>query len=260
MIRVITLNVNGIRSSLKKGLYEWLAAQDADIICLQEVRACLDIVSKEPFQLPGYHCFFEPAQKKGYSGVAIFSKKKPLKVQHSLGFELSDIEGRYIHLEFKNINFASVYFPSGTSGDERQQCKYEFLDFYEKQLTKIKRSKKPWVICGDWNIAHKKNDIKNWRGNQKSSGFLPEERAWLDKIFDQKGFIDAFRAVNQEPDQYTWWSNRGQAWANNTGWRIDYQVVSPELVESVHRASIYREQRFSDHAPLTIDYRGVVIE
>lgn len=256
MIRVITLNVNGIRASLKKGLYDWLVQQNADVICLQEVRAGLDILEKDSFHLPGYHCYFEVAEKKGYSGVAIFSKKKPLKIKRGLGFALADTEGRYIHAEFKNATVASIYLPSGTSGEERQAQKYHFMDEVEAILCKIKKTNKPWVLAGDWNIAHKNIDIKNWKGNQKNSGFLPEERAWLDKLFDKKGFVDAFRAVNQEPDQYTWWSNRGRAYEKNVGWRIDYQVASPQWTSKIKAASIYKEQRFSDHAPLIVDYVG----
>jgi exodeoxyribonuclease-3 len=256
MIRVITLNVNGIRASQKKGLFDWLLNQKADVICLQEVRAPLDILSKDVFQLSGYHCYYEVAERKGYSGVAIYSKKKPLNIKQGLGFELADTEGRYIHAEYENFVVASLYLPSGTSGDERQDLKYEFLDKYEAILCKIKKDKKQWIIAGDWNIAHKEIDLKNWKPNQKNSGFLPEERAWLDKIFYKKGFIDAFREVNKNPDQYTWWSNRGRAWDNNVGWRIDYQVVTPGLKGKVKNASIYRDERFSDHSPLIIDYVG----
>lgn len=258
MIRVITLNVNGIRASYKKGLYDWLLKNKADVICLQEVRAGADILDKDIFQLAGYHCHHEIAEKSGYSGVGIYSKKKPLKIKKGLGFSLADREGRYIHAEFDNFIIASIYLPSGTSGDARQDQKYHFMDQFEAILCKIKKSKKPWIIAGDWNIAHKQIDIKNWKANQNNSGFLPEERAWLDKIFDKKGFVDAFRIINHESDQYTWWSNRGQAWAKNVGWRIDYQIITPDLASKVKHASIYREERFSDHAPLIIDYEGTL--
>lgn len=254
MIRIITLNVNGIRASQKKGLFEWLAKQKADIICLQEVRADMNILEKDLYQLAGYYCYYQPAIKKGYSGVGIFSLKKPDKVVHKLGFALADDEGRYIHLEFGSLKVASLYLPSGTSGDVRQDLKYEFMDKYFKTLKAQISKNESCIICGDWNIAHKEIDLKNWKANQKNSGFLPEERAWLDKLFDKVGYVDAFRMVNESPDQYTWWSNRGRAWDNNVGWRIDYQIITPDLVKKIKGASIYKDQRFSDHAPLIMDY------
>lgn len=254
MVRVITINVNGIRAAQRKGLFEWLAKQNADIICLQEVRADLSILEKGQFHLAGYHCYYQPAEKKGYSGVGIFSLKQPEKVVTRLGFPLADEEGRYIHLEFKNLKVASLYLPSGTSGDIRQDLKYEFMDHYLKKLRTHIKKQDSFIICGDWNIAHKEIDLKNWKANQKNSGFLPEERAWLDKLFDKVGYVDAFRKVNGHPDQYTWWSNRGRAWDNNVGWRIDYQIVTPDLVKKIKQADIYKDERFSDHAPLTIDY------
>jgi exodeoxyribonuclease-3 len=254
-MKIISINVNGIRSAIKKGLLGWLAKQQADVICLQEVRADLDHLSSDPiYQLPGYHGYFEPAEKKGYSGVAIFCKQKPDKVVYKLGFALADQEGRYIHVEWHDKVIASLYMPSGTSGEGRQALKYEFMDDFSKTLDRFRREKRSCIICGDWNIAHKPIDLKNWRTNQKNSGFLPEERAWLDELFDKKGWIDAFRVVNQEPDQYTWWSNRGRAWDNNVGWRIDYQVVTPDLKQAIRHVSIYKDQRFSDHAPLIVEY------
>lgn len=254
MVRIITVNVNGIRSAHKKGMFDWLKKQKADVICLQEVRAQDEILQKKSFQLPGYECFYNLATKKGYSGVAIFTKHTPENVETDLGFPLANDEGRYVHIEFNGITIASVYMPSGTSGDARQDLKYQFMDKYYKILLKQLKAGKTCIICGDFNIAHKKEDIKNWRSNQKNSGFLPEERQWLDKLFDKAGYVDAFRVVNQEPDQYTWWSNRGQAYANNVGWRIDYQVVSPDLKDKVLSADIYKGEKFSDHAPLIIDY------
>jgi len=255
-MKVITVNVNGIRSALKKGLFSWLSKQKADVICLQEVRASRDVLDNEMYHLPGYHCYYQPANKSGYSGVGIFSKEKPDHIKQDLGFPLSDEEGRYIHLEFGHILVASLYLPSGTSGDVRQKLKYDYMDRFEKVLDGYIKSKKRCIIAGDWNIAHKKIDLKNWQSNQKNSGFLPEERAWLDVLFEKKGFIDAFREVNQKAEQYTWWSHRGRAWENNTGWRIDYQVLTPNLKGTVKSASIYKDERFSDHAPLTIDYYG----
>lgn len=253
-MRIITLNVNGIRSAEKKGALRWLAKQDADVICLQEVRAPDSIFEQDAFQLPGYHCYAKSAQKSGYSGVAIYSRQKPDKVVDSLNYELADNEGRYLHIELGDLVIVSLYMPSGTSGDGRQALKYHFMDTYEAILQDYLVTKRPHIICGDWNIAHKQIDLKNWKTNQKNSGFLPEERAWLDKLFDKIGFVDAFRVVNQESDQYTWWSNRARAWDNNVGWRIDYQIVTPDLKDCIKSASIYREEKFSDHAPLTIDY------
>lgn len=253
-MRIITLNLNGIRSAANKGCFQWLAQQNADVICFQETKAQENQLG-DSINIDHYHRYFFDAEKKGYSGVAIYSRKKPDKVITGLGWGCADTEGRYIQADFGDLSVASLYMPSGSSGEERQKIKFEFLDHYEKILQKQIKQKREYIICGDWNIAHKKTDIKNWRGNQKNSGFLPEERAWMDEVFDTFGWVDAFRVVNQEEDQYTWWSNRGQAWAKNVGWRIDYQVVSPGLKNKIKSASIYKEQRFSDHAPLTIDYQ-----
>ncbi|MBS0286550.1 MAG: exodeoxyribonuclease III [Proteobacteria bacterium] len=253
-MRIISFNVNGIRSAASKGAFAWLAKQNADVICLQEVRASDKVLESTDFQLPGYHSYYCHAQKSGYSGVGIFTKKEPTKVVEKLGFALADDEGRYIHVEFGPLVVASIYFPSGTSGEERQKLKYHFLDKYLVLMEKVLHSKRPTILCGDWNIAHKNIDLKNWKTNQKNSGFLPEERAWLDTVFDKKGFVDAFRVLNQEPEQYTWWSHRGQAWANNVGWRIDYQVVTPDLKKAIKKVAIYKDEKFSDHAPLIIDY------
>ncbi len=251
MFRVITANLNGIRSAAQKGFFEWAAKQNADVVCVQEIRAQQDILHDTKFHLEGYHGYFHCAQKKGYSGVGIYSRTKPLAITTGLGWSVADDEGRYIEADLGEFKVASLYLPSGTSGDERQTIKYDFLDRYAKHLTNPSQKV---IICGDWNIAHKQIDLKNWRGNQKNSGFLPEERAWMDQLLGNMGFVDAFREVNQEPDQYTWWSNRGQARAKNVGWRIDYQIISPLLKNKVKMASIYTEQQFSDHAPLLIDY------
>ncbi len=252
-MRIISLNANGIRSAARKGFFEWVSEIDADIICLQETRAQV-VQLDETFFPKGYHCQYIEAQKKGYSGVAIYSKQAPEKVITTFGHELSDVEGRYIQYDFKTFAVISLYLPSGSSGDARQALKYEFLDAFEAHLIALKALERPFVVCGDWNIVHTQKDIKNWKGNQKNSGCLPQERAWLDKLFDDVGFVDAFRAVNQEEHQYTWWSNRGQSWANNTGWRIDYQVITPDLRDAVKEVSIYKAQRFSDHAPLIIEF------
>jgi len=253
-LRIITANLNGIRSAASKGFFTWLAQQNADIICLQETRAQLAHLPDEIFRPQGYHCYFHDAEKKGYSGVGIYSKRKPDKITTGLGWPIADREGRYIQADFDNLSVASLYMPSGTSGEERQAHKYEFMALYMELLKKIRQSSNEFIICGDWNIAHKNIDLKNWRSNQKNSGFLPEERAWLDVLFDQTGFVDAFRVVNQQPDQYTWWSNRANAWNNNVGWRIDYQIITPGLKDKVRSAQIYRTEKFSDHAPLTMEY------
>lgn len=254
MLKVVSANLNGIRSAQRKGFFEWLLAEQPDVICVQEVRAHMIHLKDQHFYPEGYHHYFVDAEKKGYSGVGIYSKKKPDHVITQLGWDVSDREGRYIQLDFGKLSIASLYLPSGTSGEGRQDVKYDFLDQYEKVLRKQRHDGRHYILCGDWNIAHKAIDLKNWKTNQKNSGFLPEERVWLDKLFDEIGFVDAFRVLNQEPDQYTWWSHRGQAYAKNVGWRIDYQIVSPELKKKIQNVSIYKDQKFSDHAPLIIDY------
>jgi len=253
-MRIITLNANGIRSAARKGFFDWLGQQDADVVCVQETKAQLDQLADPLFHPQGYHCHYFDAQKKGYSGVAVYSRAKPQAVIAGHGSREFDTEGRYLEVQFKGLSVISAYLPSGSSSEERQQAKFRFLAEFMPHLRSLKRKRRDYVVCGDWNIAHKPIDLKNWRSNQKNSGFLPEERAWLDELFGDAAYVDAFREVNAEPDQYTWWSNRGQAWAKNVGWRIDYQVLSPRLRGSVLNADIYRRQRFSDHAPLTIDY------
>jgi exodeoxyribonuclease-3 len=253
-MRVITINLNGIRSAAKKGFFTWLQQQDADIICVQEVKAQQADIMDTLFQPEGYYGYFHFAEKKGYSGVGIYTRHKPLEIKRGLGWPDADQEGRYVEISFPKLKVASVYLPSGTSGAHRQVIKFDFLKRYKEHLIKQREQDHEVIICGDLNIAHRQIDLKNWRGNQKNSGFLPEERAWLDELFGAIGFVDAFRQINQEAEQYTWWSNRGQAWAKNVGWRIDYQVVSPGLKDKVKSAAIYKDQRFSDHAPLLIDY------
>lgn len=248
------MNVNGIRSAANKGFFEWLAQQNADVVCLQEIRAQEPQLTDKIFHPEGFHSYFCCATQKGYSGVAIYSKKKPDNIITSLGWEVADQEGRYIEAQYGNVRIASVYLPSGTSGDARQQIKYEFLDQYLNILKNQIKHKSQYILCGDWNIAHKNIDLKNWRNNQKNSGFLPAERAWLDTLFNDVGFVDAYRYFNPEKVQYTWWSHRGQAWANNTGWRIDYQIISPALANKITYTDVYRTHKFSDHAPLIIDY------
>jgi exodeoxyribonuclease-3 len=254
MLKVISINVNGIRSAARKGFFDWLRQQNADVVCIQELKAQATELESPLFFPEGYHAHFHFAEKKGYSGVAIYSRHQPKKVITGLGFDTADQEGRYVAMSFGRLWIASLYMPSGTSGDERQTIKFDFLNRYHALLKNLRKDGSDFIICGDWNIAHKAIDLKNWRSNQKNSGFLPEERAWMDQLFGEMAFVDAFRTVNQEPDQYTWWSNRGRAWEKNVGWRIDYQVITPGLKDSVKSASIYKEQRFSDHAPLIMEY------
>jgi exodeoxyribonuclease-3 len=255
-MKIISFNVNGIRAAQKKGVFEWLRSINPDVVCIQETKAQEHQLDKALFYPEGYHCHYFDAEKKGYSGVAIYSRLKPNKITRGLGkgWEDMDSEGRFIQADFDKLSIISLYLPSGSSSDERQQVKYSFMDRFSPVLKAMRRKKREFIICGDWNIVHKEIDIKNWRSNQKNSGCLPEERAWLDEVFGPIGFVDAFREVNNESLQYTWWSNRGQARANNVGWRIDYQVITPGLADKVGNDSIYKEQWFSDHAPLMLEY------
>jgi len=253
-MRIITVNVNGIRAANRKGFFDWLKRQKADVICVQETKAQLANLDDDVYSMKGYHCFYHDALKPGYSGVAIYSRQEPDKVKVGLGWPDADNEGRYIQADFGALSVASLYMPSGSSGEHRQKIKFKFMDHYLKKLKNIIKSKRKFIICGDWNIVHKEIDIRNFKSNQKNSGCLPEERAWLDNLFVKVGFIDAFREVNQKPDQYTWWSNRGRAYEKNVGWRIDYQILTPHFKGKVKSAKIYKDKRFSDHAPLIIDY------
>ncbi len=257
-MRIITLNLNGIRSAHGKGFHTWLSRQRADVVCLQETKAQVEQLDREVRSPGRWHTWFCDAEKKGYSGVALYSRHEPDNVVHGLGFDEFDREGRYVQADFGKLSVASLYLPSGSSSEERQQMKFKFMDLFMPWLEARRGDGREWVLCGDWNIAHREIDLKNWRGNRKNSGFLPEERAWLTRLFDDVGYVDAFRAVNAEPEQYTWWSNRGQAWAKNVGWRIDYQIVTPGLAPLVQRASIYKAARFSDHAPLIMDYDAAI--
>lgn len=256
-MRVISFNANGIRSAARKGFYDWLHQQSADFVCIQETKAHFTTFCDDPLYFPEHWiCDGVDAIKKGYSGVALYSRHKPLSIVKCLDFESCDSEGRYIQFDYPNLSVASIYFPSGTSGEIRQTVKMDFLERMAAHLVKLKKSGRSLILCGDYNIAHKKIDIKNWRGNQKNSGFLPEERAWMDELYGALGFVDAFRVLNQAEEEYTWWSQRGQARAKNVGWRIDYQVITPDLKSKVSKVSIYRDTIFSDHAPLIIDYEG----
>ncbi len=253
-MKIITLNANGVRSAAKKGLFNWLLKQKADVVCLQETKAQVEQLDEQLIHPSGYLSFFNSAEKKGYSGVALYARLEPDKVEDRLGWDCADREGRFLQADYQGVSVVSLYLPSGTSGEERQAVKYDFMARFEQVLMTMRRRGREFIVCGDWNIAHKKIDLKNWRGNQKNSGFLPDERAWMDKVFGEIGMVDAFRVLNQDAEQYTWWSNRGQSWAKNVGWRIDYQVVTPGLADRIKAVSIYKEQRFSDHAPLIIEY------
>jgi exodeoxyribonuclease III len=253
-MRVMTLNVNGIRSAARKGLFPWLAGRDADVICLQEIRADDAQLAGSEFTLAGYRHWNFPAERKGYAGVALYSRLPVSRAVRGFGAAEFDREGRYLEAQLGGVSVVSLYLPSGSAGPERQASKFRFLKAFMPHLRALRRRKRPYILCGDWNIAHQNIDLKNWKGNRKNSGFLPEERAWLDELFGDAGYVDAFRRVNPHPDQYTWWSNRGQAWAKNVGWRIDYQIVSEALGGTVRAADIYKAQRFSDHAPLIMDY------
>jgi exodeoxyribonuclease-3 len=253
-MRVMSVNVNGIRAAARKGLFDWLPSQDADMICVQETRAPIALLKDEQFQLEGYHSSFHVAEKSGYSGVGIYSREKPIRQTLGLGWDCADREGRFIQFDFETCRVASIYLPSGSSGHERQAHKEEFMHQLRQKLKEWVREEKPMILCGDFNIVHQEIDIKNFKQNEQNSGCLPHERAWFDEMLSQVGWVDAFRVVNQQPLQYTWWSNRGRAWDNNVGWRIDYQIVSPKLRSRISDASIYKDQRFSDHAPLIVDY------
>jgi exodeoxyribonuclease III len=256
-MRVITLNVNGLRSATKRGLFPWLAQQSPDVVCLQEVRASEAQLAEIDCKLPGYFHHYYAAERPGYAGVAVYARQEPKRVLSGFGVPEFDNEGRFLELQFDRWSVVSLYLPSGSSGEHRQASKFRFLEAFMPHLKKLKRARREYILCGDWNIAHQQIDLKNWKANQKNSGFLPEERAWLDRLFGEVGYIDGFRSVVSEPDHYTWWSNRGQAWAKNVGWRIDYQILSPGLAGAVKKAHIYKDQRFSDHAPLIMDYDGL---
>jgi exodeoxyribonuclease III len=254
MATIITCNTNGIRSAAAKGFFNWLASQQADVVCVQETKAQVAQLTDPMFTPVGYHCFYNDAVKKGYSGTALYSKVKPQRVTTRLGWDPLDAEGRYIQADYNGLSVISLYMPSGTSSPEALQKKLAFMALFMEHMRELLQAGREVIVCADWNICHQPIDLKNWRSNQKNSGFLPEERAWLDMLYDEVGFVDSFRLVNQEPEQYTWWSNRGQAWAKNVGWRLDYQVISPGLVDKVKAAHIYKEERFSDHAPQIMDY------
>ncbi|ROH84151.1 exodeoxyribonuclease III [Pseudomethylobacillus aquaticus] len=260
-MRIISLNLNGIRSATSKGYYPWLAGQQADIVCMQEIKAQAADMTAQMHNPDGYQGYFHYAEKKGYSGVGVYAKRQPDVLVQGLGIADIDNEGRYLEAQFNDtpvgpLSVVSLYLPSGSSGEERQAFKFSVMARFLPHLQALKASGREVIVCGDWNIAHKEADLKNWKGNKKNSGFLPEERAWLTELFDSVGWVDVYRSLHPETtdDCYTWWSNRGQAWAKNVGWRIDYQIATPGIAALARSASIYKAERFSDHAPLIVDY------
>ncbi len=256
MTKIISANLNGIRSASKKGFFDWMQQQQADFVCVQELKAQADDMTVDFLMPQGYHGNFHYAEKKGYSGTGVYSKATPDKVEIGFGSPEFDAEGRYVRCDFGNLSIISVYCPSGSSSPERQEAKFRFMALFYPHLLDLIAQGRELVICGDWNIAHKEIDLKNWKSNQKNSGFLPEERAWMTRLFDEQGWVDVYRRLHPDTtgEAYTWWSNRGQAWANNVGWRIDYHVATAGIAATAKTATIYKEQRFSDHAPLIIEY------
>ena len=254
-MRIITLNVNGIRSAGRKGLANWLTRGTPwDVVCLQEIKARPGDVPSTLRAPRRAHAFFNASERKGYSGVAMYARRAP-QVVNGFGCAEFDCEGRYLEADFGPLVVISLYLPSGSAGPHRQASKLRFLEVFLPHLVLLrKREKKEIVLCGDWNIAHQPIDLRNWRSNHRNSGFLPEERQWLTRVLDEVGFVDVFRKVDPRPDQYTWWSNRGASWAKNVGWRIDYQIATPGVAAKARAASIYKTKRFSDHAPLIVDY------
>jgi exodeoxyribonuclease-3 len=250
------LNLNGIRSASRKNFFKWMTRQRADVVCVQELKAQAADLSTEIRGPGSFKGYFHHAVKKGYSGVGLYCRREPDHVIEGVGIRDVDSEGRYLRADFGPLSVISVYLPSGSAGAHRQQAKFRFMDHFFPHLKNLVAERRDILLCGDWNIAHKEIDLKNWRGNQKNSGFLPEERAWLTRMFDELGWVDVYRRLHPDATgaAYTWWSNRGQAWAKNVGWRIDYHVGTPKLAATAKRAAIYKKQRFSDHAPLTIDY------
>jgi exodeoxyribonuclease-3 len=256
MKKIISANLNGIRSAAKKGFFEWMKNEEPEFLCVQELKAQAPDMTDDFLRPHGYFGHFHYAEKKGYSGAGVYSKSAPDAVHIGFGSQEFDAEGRYVRCDFGNLSVISVYCPSGSSSPERQEAKFRFMAEFEPHLAALIASGREVVVCGDWNIAHKEIDLKNWKSNQKNSGFLPEERAWMGDLFAKQGWVDVYRRLHPDTtgEAYTWWSNRGQAWANNVGWRIDYHVATAGIASQAQSAHIYKEQRFSDHAPLIIHY------
>ena len=255
-MRIITVNLNGIRSAARRGFFQWVKRQRADVVCVQEVKALAADLTPEMREPGRFSGFFHFSEKKGYSGVGLYCRRPPDRVIEGIGIRDIDAEGRYLRADFGRLSVVSLYLPSGSSGPHRQAIKFSFMKRFLPHLRKLAAEGREILLCGDWNIAHKEIDLRNWRSNRKNSGFLPEERAWLTRVFEEIGWVDVYRRLYPTATgaAYTWWSNRGQAWAKNVGWRIDYQIATPRLAATARRAAIYKARRFSDHAPLTIDY------
>jgi exodeoxyribonuclease III len=261
-LRIISLNLNGIRSAQRKGFLAWAEQQRADIFCVQELKAQEQDLDPELLQIGSgkqtLRGYFYCAQKKGYSGVGLYCREVPLKVTRGFGVAEFDNEGRYLELEFDKLIAVALYVPSGAANEERLASKFRFMEVFtphlEALLARANKLGKEVVVCADWNVAHRELDLKNWKSNKKNPGFLPEERAWVDGLLTLTGYVDVYRVIEPETAQYTWWSNRGAAWENNVGWRLDYMLTSPGLASKAKAAAVYMEQRFSDHAPLTIDF------
>jgi exodeoxyribonuclease-3 len=255
-MKIVSYNVNGIRAAMKKGLIDFIKSENPDILGFQELKANKEDIDEKAFQDLGYHTYWLSAEKKGYSGVGIITREKPLEIIEGMGHEFFDKEGRTLIAVYKDFTLVNTYFPSGTSGDERQRLKYEFLDFYFKFIAELKNRYPNLIVLGDYNIAHTDIDIHSPKTNQKSSGFLPEERAWMTKLLSEGGMVDVYRQLHPDTTDacYTWWSNRGQAYANNVGWRLDYHLTTPALAETARSVSIYKDEKFSDHAPITVSY------
>ena len=257
MFRLVSLNLNGIRSAASKGFVEWAQGVGADCMGVQEVRAQHGDVTGRFDRLGPMSGHFHFAERKGYAGVGLYTHKEPSDVSAGFGNSEFDAEGRWLEARYdtprRRFSVISCYFPSGSSGEERQAAKFRFLDVLYPHLQKL-RAEREFILVGDVNIAHQEIDLKNWKSNQKNSGFLPEERAWMTQLLTQGGLVDVFRTLNPKPEQYTWWSNRGQAWAKNVGWRLDYHLATPGIAAKARREHIFLDQRFSDHAPVIIDY------
>lgn len=259
MFKLTSLNLNGIRSAANKGVEAWLAKSRPDCICVQEVKAQAADVAGRFEEIDGMKGHFHFAQKKGYSGVAVYTRHEPSDVVVGWDGGEFDAEGRYVELRFdtpsRKLSIISSYFPSGSSGEERQQAKFRFLAGFDPHLAALKKQRE-FILCGDINIAHQQADLKNWRSNQKNSGFLPEERDWMTRLLSDTGLVDVYRRLQPDTTDacYTWWSNRGQAYANNVGWRLDYHLATPALAALARTEAIYKDEKFSDHAPITVDY------
>jgi exodeoxyribonuclease III len=253
-MRVTTLNMNGIRSAFTKGVNEWIGLHKPDVLCVQELKAQAADLTPEMQTIQGMKGVFQFAEKKGYSGVGVYTAKKVAQQVIGFGSKEFDAEGRYVELDLGKVTVISLYLPSGSSGPERQEAKFRFLAEFYPHLKQLRAGGREIILCGDINIAHKEIDLKNWKGNLKNSGFLPEERNWLTQVFDELGFVDVFRQLDPRPEQYSWWSQRGGARGRNVGWRLDYQIATPGIAAKAKTTSIYTEQVFSDHAPVTVDY------